>query len=139
VINMSRVVLGGLAAGLVINASEYVLNEIVLAEDMQAAITRMNLPPIGGPTIAVFMLFGFILGITTVWLYAAIRPRFGAGPTTALCAGSTVWLLAYLYPSVGYWVMGMMPAGAIVTAVVWGLVELLAAALVGGYLYQEGR
>ena len=33
----------------------------------------------------------------TVWLYAAIRPRFGPGPKTAICAGLIVWGLSYLY------------------------------------------
>jgi hypothetical protein len=33
-INLRRVVLGGLLAGLVINASEYLLSAVVLGEDM---------------------------------------------------------------------------------------------------------
>jgi hypothetical protein len=29
-----------------------------------------------------------------VWLYAAIRPRFGAGPATAVRAGLAFWIVA---------------------------------------------
>jgi hypothetical protein len=41
-----------------------------------------------------FVLWGFLVGIFAVWLYAAIRPRYGDGPKTALCAGAVVWVWA---------------------------------------------
>lgn len=136
-INMARVVLGGLLAGLVINISEFVLNVVVLEAEMTAALQRMKLPPIGGQAIAVFVTLGFVLGIGAVWLYAAIRPRYGAGPRTALCAGAVVWFLAYVYPSIGFFVIGMFPAGMTTLALVWGLVELLVATVAGAWLYRE--
>jgi len=137
-INFGRVVLGGLLAGLVIDASEYLLNEVVLGEQMDAAMQRLNLPPVGGGAIGVFVVLGFALGIATIWFYAAIRPRFGAGVRTALCAGSAVWFFAYLYPSIGLGVLGFFPAGLMTLAVIWGLVELLVAAVAGAWLYKEG-
>jgi len=137
-INFGRVVLGGLLAGLVIDASEYLLNEVVLGEQMDAAMQRLNLPPVGGGAIGVFVVLGFALGIATIWFYAAIRPRFGAGVRTALCAGSAVWFFAYLYPSIGMGVLGFFPAGLMTLAVIWGLVELLVAAVAGAWLYKEG-
>lgn len=136
-INAGGVVKGGLAAGLLINISEYILNEPVLGEQMGAELTRMNLPPVGGSAIAVFVAFGFGLGILMVWLYAAIRPRFGPGPKTAAIAGLVVWFLAYLYPSAAMCVIGVFPAGMVTFAVVWGLVELLIASIVGAWLYTE--
>jgi hypothetical protein len=136
-INTGRVILGGLLAGVVINVGESVLNAVVLADDMAAALARMNLPPVGGSAIGVFVVLGFALGIAMVWLYAAIRPRYGAGARTALCAGAAVWFLAYLYPSIGYAVMGMFSTGTIVLALIWGLVELLIAAVAGAWLYKE--
>ena len=136
-INLGRVVLGGLLAGLVIDVSEYVLNEVVLGEQMDAAMQRLNLPPVGGGAIGVFVVLGFALGIAATGLYAAIRPRFGPGVRTALCAGSTVWFFAYLYPSIGMGVLGFFPTGVITLAVIWGLVELLVAAVLGAWFYQE--
>lgn len=32
-------------------------------------------------------------GIWTMWLYAAIRPRYGQGPKTAAVAGSALWVI----------------------------------------------
>ena len=136
-INFGRVVLGGLLAGLVIDASEYVLNGVVLGQDMDAAMRRLNLPTVGGSAIAVFLVLGFALGIAGIWFYAAIRPRFGAGVRTALCAGSAVWFFAYLYPNIGLVVLGFFPGRLITIATVWGLVELLVAAVAGAWFYKE--
>ena len=98
-INLARVILGGIVAGLVINFSEFVLNQVVLLSDMTTALARMNLPPVGGSAIPVFIVLGFVGGIAAVWLYAAIRPRFGAGPKTALIAGLFFWFVRFLEPA----------------------------------------
>ena len=105
-INMARVLVGGVVAGLVINIGEFVLNMFVLEAEMD------------------------VLGLGVL-----IAGESGIG--TALCAGATVWFFAYLYPSVGMVVMGMFPAGTTAIALVWGLVEVLAGAAVGAWLYQE--
>jgi hypothetical protein len=136
-INTARVVIGGIVAGLVINVSEYILNMFVLGPEMEATMTRLNLPPVAGQAIVVFVVLGFALGIVMTWLYAALRPRYGPGPMTALCAGAAVWFLAYVYSSISIAVMGVFPIRMMVIAVVWGLVELLAASVAGAYLYRE--
>jgi hypothetical protein len=136
-INVARVVLGGLLAGLVINVGEIVLNGFLLAGDMEAAMTRLNLPPVGGQAIAIFVVMGFALGIAMIWLYAAIRPRYGPGVGTAVCAGSAAWFLAYFFPSIGYAAMGIFPTRLIAIGVVWGFAELVLAAVAGAWLYQE--
>jgi hypothetical protein len=136
-INIGRVVIGGIVAGVVINASEFVANTLVLGPDMEQAMAKMNLPPVGGSAMGVFTALGFALGFVALWLYAAIRPRYGAGPKTALCAGATVWFLAYFYGTVGMAVMGMFPARLMAIGLVWGLVELLVASVAGAYFYKE--
>jgi hypothetical protein len=136
-INTGKVIVGGLVAGLVINVSEFVLNMHVLGKEMEAMMARMNLPPMGGSAYAVFTVLGFALGIATIWLYAAIRPRYSPGPRTALCAGSAVWFFAYVYPSVGFVMMGAYPMGAMAIGLAWGLAELLIASVAGAALYNE--
>jgi hypothetical protein len=136
-INMGRVLLGGLAAGLVINIGEYVLNDMVVAADMTAFLAKIGIADPGSSAIAWFVVFAFVLGIVMTWLYAAIRPRFGPGPKTALYAGLTVWFLAALYPTSFFLVLGMMPAGALVTGIIWELVEMPLAAIVGAWVYTE--
>ena len=74
--------------------------------------------PSGGQ-IAVFTIVGFALGIVTVWLYAAIRPRFGPGIRTAIVTGVVIWLLIYPLPSIGYAVLDMFPDDFLLIANIW--------------------
>jgi len=138
-VNLSRVLVGGLLAGLVINVSEFILNGVVIGERMDAAMRSMNLPPMGPATevLTAFVVLGFALGVMTVWLYAAIRTRFGAGPYTAVVAGAVVWFLAYLYPSAGLAIIHVFPRRMIAIGVAWGLPELVIAAVAGAWAYRE--
>jgi hypothetical protein len=136
-INLGRVILGGLLAGLIINISEYLLNEPILGEQWRAAMVTLNRPAISGQAIGVFVLMSFVLGISAVWLYAAIRPRFGPGPKTAICAGLLVWFFAYLFPSIGNCVLQLFPGKLLAIAAMWGFFELPIATLAGAWLYRE--
>jgi hypothetical protein len=136
-INTARVVIGGIVAGLVINASEFILNMWVLGADMKTAMARLNLPPVGDGAMGLFVVMGFALGIATIWLYAAVRPRYSPGPKTALCAGAAVWFFAYLYGSVGITVMGVFPGRLMAIGIIWGLGEVLIASVAGAYFYKE--
>lgn len=136
-INMVRVILGGLLAGVVVNIGEYVFNELIIGKDWEAAMKALGKEPIGGSAIAYFVIAGFVLSILMIWLYAAIRPRFGAGPKTAICAGLTVWAFAYLYGAVGMTAMGLFPTNLLLWGTIWGFVELPIASVIGAWLYKE--
>jgi hypothetical protein len=136
-IKIGRVILGGLVAGLVINISETILNLVVVAQAMEDAFKARNLPPLPiGPIIG-FVVFSFAVGIVTVWLYAAIRPRFGPGPKTAAIAGLVVWFFAYLYGGVAMGMMGLFPMKLIAITTIWGLPEIVIATMAGAALYKE--
>jgi len=137
-INMSRVILGGLVAGLLINVSEFVLNVIVLDAQWRETMASLNRPMLESVgAIVTFNIAGFIYGIFTVWLYAAIRPRYGAGVQTALCAGSAVWFIGFVMALVGPAVMDLFPMRLIAISLVWGLAEMLIAAVAGAKMYRE--
>ena len=136
-INWGRVIGGGLAAGLLMNISQFVLNAMVYAKDSEEAMRRLNLQPPPPATIAIFIGMTFVVGVMLVWLYAAIRPRYGPGPKTAVCAGFVVWFLARFLSSVVYVASGIFPARLVFGATAWGLVEVLLAGLLGGWLYKE--
>jgi hypothetical protein len=136
-INLGGVVRGGLLAGLIINISETILNVPVIGSDFEAALAGFDLPPIGGGAIAVFVVICFLVGVLSVWLYAAVRPRLGPGPQTAACVGLVVWTLFILFPVVGNVVMGLFPPRLSLIAVVWGLVEMPVATIAGAWAYRE--
>ena len=135
-INVARVILGGLLAGLVMNISETVLNLFVIADDSAAAMERLGLQPIGTDQIVIFVAMTFVLGIVLVFTYAAMRPRFGAGAKTAIIAGVTLWLVS-MYSFAADVVMGVAPANLAVIAGIWTLVEAAVAAVAGAWLYKE--
>ena len=136
-INVGRVVAGGLLTGLVINIGETILNTVVLGAAMEASLRARNLPAVGGGAIAGFILLCFVLGLSIVWLYAAMRPRLGAGPGTAAAAAVVAWWLAFAFPQIGNILTGMVPGGLAATGMAWGLVELVVAAVAGAWLYRE--
>src|SRR5688572_21312095 len=137
-VNTSRVLLGGLVAGLVINVSEFVLNGLVLANDWTAAMTALGKPGEMTPAqIAGFNVWGFCIGIVAVWLYAAMRPRFGAGPRTAISAGLVTWFLGYFLAGWAPIITGLFPTRIMLISMAWGGVEVLLATLAGAKLYRE--
>jgi hypothetical protein len=73
-----------------------------------------------------------------VWLYAAIRPRYGAGPKTAMLAGFVVWALAYASSNAAMVFLHLFPLGLMLAATAVGLVETVVAGLAGAALYKEG-
>jgi hypothetical protein len=136
--NFARIIMGGLAAGLVINVSEGILNAVVLADDWAKIMAGLGKPAeFSGGQIVMFNVMGFTMGIAMVWLYAAIRPRYGAGAKTAICAGCATWTLSTLLPSIGQAAMDLFPSGLIAFALAWSLVEMVVAGLVGGWVYRE--
>jgi hypothetical protein len=90
-----------------------------------------------GANMALHVLLGFAYGFVALWLYAAIRPRFGAGPKTALYAGLGVWVLGNLLPSVNWGPRGLLPGHLFAIAVAVGLVEIVVATEAGAWFYQE--
>jgi hypothetical protein len=136
-IDMSRVLAGGIVAGIIIDIVEFVLNAVVLRDQWNSLATAHNLPMIGMNQIIVFNVLGLITGIAAVWAYAAMRPRFGAGPMTAVYAALLVWVVGYLIPNLFQSVSGMIPNNLMLTITVVGLVEVIVATVAGAYLYKE--
>ncbi|HEX9004963.1 MAG TPA: hypothetical protein VGB07_33945 [Blastocatellia bacterium] len=138
-INVGRVLLGGLLAGVVLNIGEALLNAVVLAETMKQDFAKLGLgDPSANSTFLVRVVgMTFVLGIALVYLYAAIRPRFGAGWKTAACAGVIAWFFVYLYAGYIYQASGVVSAKSYLLGLPWGMAEFALAAIVGAWLYKE--
>ena len=137
-INIAGVLKGGAAAAAIMNVSEFILNVPVAGAQIEAELAARNLPAATtGGQIAVFVALTAMLGFITIYVYAAIRPRLGPGPMTAMIAGLLVWTASYLYSALTYGTIGVHSMGLVVLIVVWSAVEMLIASAVGGYLYNE--
>ncbi len=92
-INTGRVILGGLLAGLVINIVSFLCGSLLTGKKlMQAQQAGHFLSEPRFPFLPAWLLLMFLVGIGLVWLYAAVRPRLGPGPGTALKVGILVGL-----------------------------------------------
>lgn len=136
-INLGRVILGGLVAGLILNIGEFILNDVLLRAHLKAFLSThlFQEPPPSFVVIAVGLTF--VLGIVLVLGYVAIRPRFGPGPKTAVIAALFAWFGIYFYTGVINGVLFGIPTNTLLLALGWGLVEYVLAALAGAALYKE--
>jgi hypothetical protein len=137
-INWGRVVLGGLLAGLVLNVVDYVLYGVWLRPDFAATMQALGKPPGAMDSLVpLFVVVDFIYGIGLVWLYAAIRPRYGAGVKTAVIAGVAVWFFISLLRAISEAPMGLFPQRVYTLGTCVTLIEYAVAGAVGAYLYKE--
>jgi hypothetical protein len=136
-INLTKVIVGGLVAGLVLNVFDFLVYGVWLKNDMNAALTALNKPAMSTNMIMWFVFLDFLFGIWLVWLYAAIRPRFGAGPKTAVYAGLAMWVLFGLLHNLSEAPMGLFPMRLSVITTVAALIEWPIAGVAGAKLYSE--
>jgi len=136
-INLGRVVLGGLLAGLVLNIGEFLLNDFVLGNQIKEFMARHNFAEPGGNFIAVAVGLTFVMGIVLVLGYAMIRSRLGPSVKTAIVAGLFAWFGVYFYSGIINGILFGLPLATICTVVVWGLVQYAVAAVAGAWLYKE--
>ena len=137
--NVAKLLLGGLIAGAVISAGDVLLYGVVVKAPMAVAMQR--LPPMSSAwrsaEVPWFILVDLVAGIVLVWLYAAIRPRFGAGLRTASIAGAAGWCLAGLLCNLIQLPNGIMPPGLTVVIIACVLIEYLVATAIGAWFYTE--
>jgi hypothetical protein len=137
-INLGRVVLGGIVAGIVLNIFGYLVDGVILAPRWAAAMQALGKADFTTNQILAFNIVGLANGIFAVWLYAAIRPRYGAGPKTALLAGIAVWVVGVLLPNAALMgVTGLFPLNLTATSTLAGIVGCAAAILAGAAVYKE--
>ena len=106
-----KIVLGGLAAGLVLFAGSLLPGRIAGTEVVVAIA--------GGPAgraMAPMELWGFLwahllVGGVVSWVTAAVVPFYGAGPRGAIRAGLAVWIVAMVAPMAFQVVLGVVRPG----------------------------
>jgi hypothetical protein len=138
-INYGRVVLGGLAAGVVGNAFDYVTNMYLMADDFERMARRLNLDlnAINSPSVAItWVVVDFVLGLLMVWAYAAMRPRFGPGPGTAIKSAGLL-LVAITAVLFGFQSMGIFTPDTLMKGTVLSAINMIVSSLVGAWLYKE--
>src|SRR5262245_427870 len=139
-INTSRVAVAGLAAGVVSNIVGFVGFGLLLAERMEAEAVAVGPTLQGrgmdGAAIAINVVLTLVIGVRLVCLYAAMRPPFGPGMSTATLAALAVWICGFVF-HIDWLIVGLMTPATYALASVVAFIQVMASAAVGGMLYQE--
>ncbi len=134
-INVGKVIVGGIAAGVVMNVGDYVINEMIMKGQYDSVMAARNIDP-AAMNIATLVALDFAMALLLVFTYAAIRTRFGAGPKTAIVAGLLVVMVANVQAA--YFVgMGFFTWDVYLPSAALSTTNVVVAALVGGALYKE--
>ena len=135
-VNMKRVVLGGIVAALVVNVFEGVFG-FLMKDEWEAALRNLGVELTPGPAVFLPILWSIVVGVLAVWLYAAIRPRYGPGPKTAIRAALAVWAFSTVTFAIAMGSLGIFPTKLVALMTVWSLFEVIVAMLVGARIYRE--
>ena len=136
-INLQKVVIGGLIAGGVLGAIDLVTFGIVLKAPMAVAMQALPKPRMIDFQVPWYLGLDVLAGLALVWLYAAMRPRFGAGPGTAARVGAAGWFFASLLPTLVQWPMNLLPLHLTLVTTSVTVVQWPLAALIGARFYTE--
>ena len=139
-INWRRVVPCGLLTGVVWGVLYAMALPLVLVErhDIPPSlpVTTSDEPGSGAGLRTIVLTMPLVLGVSTMWLYAAIRPRYGPGPKTAIVAGFALWFFGS-WVDATWAVFKAVRLGAFVGPAAVSLPIALVAAVIGAWLYKE--
>jgi len=138
-INYPRVLLGALAAGVVANIGDTVINSLIMVDDMRKMAQRLNLDwtaVAGTGAMITWATIDFVYAFLIVWTYAAIRPRLGPEPATAAMAGLVIFAASTVV-LFGFQQMGIFALDAFIKNAAASAVVAVLAGLAGGAVYRE--
>lgn len=138
--NSGKVVVGGLVAGVVMNVGDFLINTQLLAAENTAFLRRLNLDPAAMESLSgmlPWIVIDFLMGVLLVWTYAAIRPRFGPGVSTAIIA-ALIPFVAVTLVLAGFTSMGVFTTGMFIKGSIAALVNTSIGSVAGAWAYTEG-
>ena len=134
-INWLRVLLCGLVTGGVWTLLSVVLLAVA-GEEFMAALRRIG-PDHSSGGVPLTLIANLAAGIWAMWLYAAIRPRYGPGVKTAVIAGFAWWFLQSLQSAKWVTLVGALSNLNLYPIAAATLVAMILAVVVGAWMYQD--
>ncbi len=137
-ISTGRVILGGIVAGIVSDVLDYFVDGMWLAPRWTAGMKALGHANFAANQWIGFDLLGIAGGIVAIWVYAAIRPRFGPGVGTAIKAGVAVWFVGTLLPNAALmYLSGLFSHRLTLYTTIGGFFEVVIGTIAGAILYRE--
>lgn len=138
--NSTRIVIGGVLAGVILFVGASFTNGVILGNDWDAwlkAMGPLNHAPSQAVASLIWLVVMILIGIAGMWIYAAVRSRLKPGPATAAKVGVAVWICAFFAPELGNIALGAYPINTIVVGSLAGLVGAVVAMLAGAWVYRD--
>jgi uncharacterized PurR-regulated membrane protein YhhQ (DUF165 family) len=136
--NVRRLILGGIVAGMVFNLVDYLVDVVILGPQWTEGFKALGHNGFSTNQLIGSGVTGLVGGTVAVWIYVGIRPRFGAGPKTAIYAGLAVWVVGILLPNLIFMrIFGLFPGRLTLMTTLGALVETLPGAVAGAAIYKE--
>lgn len=139
-INWTRVAWGGALAAVVHFLVTGVVNGAILSGELQdwlRGVVDLLHPPAQPVPMLLWALMSLTYGFAGVWSYAAMRPRFGAGPKTALLAGFSLWIVSKLAVAFDLVALGLVPLQIVLGQSIGGLIAVMLGVFLGCWVYRE--
>jgi hypothetical protein len=134
-INWGRVLFCGSVAGVVWTVLSAVVT-VLVGREFAASVPGNRLAAPSGELVTFLFFVNLLEGIWAMWLYAAIRPRYGAGPKTAVAAGVSWWMISSLIDAT-WGSFGFVAVQSLWPVMAASLPAIMVAALTGAWLYVE--
>lgn len=138
-IKIAGVVAGGLLAGAIWQLVSFAWVTFVLAEELEAILRRFNASALPPQSFLVHLTTALAGGVLLVWLYAAMRSRFGWGLRSALIAGFVVWLFSFVTFMATAVEMNMFSRRLAFLVGLGGMIATSLAAFVGTSAYKDNE
>ncbi len=136
-INVGRWLAGGLVAAIVIFVLEGALSSLYVDRVTQALAARNITMEMEASTLLWAVVISLLNGLVLIFLYAAARPRFGAGVKTAVIVAVAMALGGGVPTLIGYQMLGLYPSDLLLWWTVQFLAEYIVAAVAGAWVYRE--
>jgi hypothetical protein len=104
---------------------------------MDAVLESRSLPPLSNGAMGFFAFVSITFGISVIWLYALIHSKFKSKLKAAIVSAIIFWFYAYFLPNAALVAYGFMPFSLSAIGTAWGVLEVLAASIIGSKLYKE--
>jgi hypothetical protein len=137
--NIARVLISGVLAGVVVSAITGAGNSFFLKNDFlnwAAGMEGHLHPPKQGVQVSLWTVMALLDGLVSVCIYAGLRTSCGAGARTALLSGFLVWIVGRFCVALDMIGLGVFPLRLLLGQSVLGLIALLSGSVIGAWLYR---
>jgi hypothetical protein len=138
--NIQRMLLGGLVAGIICFLGDGVVHGVLLQQRWNEIAATLHLDvseEARRASFGYYVIYDLLKGVGAVLVYALIRPRFGPGPRTALIAGLVTWALCIPVPLYGMLPMHFFGRKFALLWSIYGAFPIIIGAIAGAALYRE--